>query len=134
MTSMMAADLAKLSLKDFIGLYNSDSLPEEFKHLTISDIVRIAENEEQNQEAGIPSNLGAGQNAALREGQDEPEDNIVVTNTVTRSFTWREKTPYSNNCNTPLLLWRANENSDATLSLAFGLYDQEFMDMKEEVL
>ena len=43
-----------------------------------------------------------------------------------RSFLWREDKPNSDKSNIPLLLWRGDENNQATLAWAFGLYDREF--------
>ena len=51
-----------------------------------------------------------------------------------KTFQWREKLPNSNNTNPPILLWRGDENCSSTVALAFGIYDEEFIDLKEEVM
>ena len=49
-----------------------------------------------------------------------------------KDLIWREAKPNSNDSNIPLLLWRGDENNQATLALAFGLYDQEFKKLQHE--
>lgn len=51
-----------------------------------------------------------------------------------KTFQWREKLPNSNNTNPPILLWRGDENCSSTVALAFGIYDEEFKELKDEVM
>ena len=108
---MNHSDLLKMSLKDYCELYRSGNLPDQFKNLTLNEIA-----------------IKAGEESA---SVDEEQYDIVLDHEQQeKSFQWREKFPNSNNTNVPLVLWRGDENNGATLALAFGLYDDEFSELK----
>ena len=87
----------------------------------MADIVKIADQEDPGHDE-------------IQVRFDELDPGQEGLERVERTFTWREEKPNSNNTNPPLLLWRGDENNDATISLAFGVYDQEFTDLKEEYM
>jgi hypothetical protein len=74
----------------------------------------------------------AGSPAQEQVRQQEQEGDIQVLEKQKKTFQWREKLPNSNNTNPPILLWRGDENSSATTTLAFGLYDDEFRELQSE--
>ena len=111
---MLPADLAQMSLVDFCDLYSSGNLPEEFKHLSLSDIVRLSE--EDNEQLGNLTSV-----VSYREVREESIEK--------KKFEWREKLPNSNNTNVPFVLLRGDENNEATVALSFGLYSSEFREL-----
>ena len=56
------------------------------------------------------------------------------TDVVEKAIQWRKKLPNSNLTNPPLLLWRGDENNDATVALALGLYEDEFSSIEHELI
>ena len=118
---MMSTKLSHMSLREICNLYKSGGFPESFKDLSLADIVKIADQEDPGHDE-------------IQVRFDELDPGQEGLERVERTFTWREEKPNSNNTNPPLLLWRGDENNDATISLAFGVYDQEFTDLKEEYM
>jgi hypothetical protein len=161
---MNSSELASMSLSDICELYKNGEFPPDLAHLTLSDIVELAKEEdiqkdvevnqggvenvreereepasdEAEEEASIQQNVEVNQGGLENDPEDlvhEPaSDEAAVIHEQERKFWWKEKKPNSNNTNVPLLLWRGDENNSATLSLAFGLYDEEFNNIENEVL
>ena len=161
---MNSSDLASMSLNDICEIYKKGDFPPDLAHLTLSDIVKIAEeeeniqrdvegnqgevenvpeegeelaseeaNEEENIQQDLQVNQGEIENAP-EEGEEPARNVAAVSNDQERKFWWKEKKPNSNNTNVPLLLWRGDENNSATIALAFGLYEEEFKNIENEVL
>ena len=161
---MNSSDLASMSLNDICEIYKKGDFPPDLAHLTLSDIIKIAEeeeniqrdvegnqgevenvpeegeelaseeaNEEENIQQDLQVNQGEIENAP-EEGEEPARNVAAVSNDQERKFWWKEKKPNSNNTNVPLLLWRGDENNSATIALAFGLYEEEFKNIENEVL
>lgn len=155
---MNSSELASMSLNDIFELYKNGEFPPDLAHLTLSDIVELAKEEDVEVNQGGVQNVCEGreepasdeveeeasiqQNVEVNQGglENDPEDLVhepasdeaAVNHEQERKFWWKEKKPNSNNTNVPLLLWRGDENNSATLSLAFGLYDEEFKNIENE--
>ena len=93
-----------MSLLEICELYNSGDLPEEFSKISLTELVNLADEEE----SAVLDSTG------------------TTTGTIAKKFTLREDIPNSNFTNVPLVLFRGDENNEATLSLVCGLYDEEF--------
>ena len=168
---MSHADLLNMNLKDFCDLFQNGNLPEQFSHMSLTEIVSAVTNQSDaekstDEEEPQPSQSGpqqernvlcdqqvraehqddelevsagphphqphgvAGSPAQEQVGQQEGD--VQVIEKQKKTFQWREKLPNSNNTNPPILLWRGDENSSATTSLAFGIYDEEFTELHNE--
>ena len=115
---MLPADLAKMTLSDYCALYSSGNLPEEFNHLSLSDIVRLSD---EDSESLVVPRGDITEVVATAEMEE--------SNTIEKKFEWREPLPNSNNTNVPLVLVRGDENNEATVGLCLGLYESEFKDL-----
>lgn len=129
---MLPSELAQMSLEDICELYASGSFPADLTHLTLGDIVNIADQEDQQNDSEDRNRAGVSASSTSR-------DELLASssdsqNKENKKFMWREEHPNSNNTNVPLLLWRGDENNDATLALAFGLYEEEFNDLENNEL
>ena len=113
---MNPSQLADMSLRDFCELYRTGNLSDQIKDMTLSEIVAKANEEASGKEVSTSGGLGCESS----EGE--------------KKFMWRESLPNSNDTNVPLLLWRGDENNEATLALAFGLYDSEFSQLEKDDL
>ena len=126
---MRPSELANMSLQDIFKLLASGNLQDNIllpsmENLSISDIVNMGDEEEVGQVVeDVFEDLGA-----------DHSEHEVELNTVIKVFSWREPLPNSNFTNAPLLLWRGDENSDATTTLAFGVYEEEFVELGQNEL
>jgi hypothetical protein len=121
MVAMLPADLeflAQTSLVEFCEMYSDGTIAEQYKHLSLSDIVRLSEelNTQQVSDGFVVE-------------EEAGNERTVET------FKWREKLPNSNNTNVPFVLLRGDENNDATVALSMELYSEELSELdNNEVL
>ena len=140
---MLASDLARMSLEEICDLYDQGRFPADLSSLSLSEIIKIADTEDVREdpnqaEASAGSQVSASPLVYVS-AQLSPSPQVSASisdrqDKVDKNFSWREKLPNSNNTNVPLLLWRADENNTATVTLAFGLYKEEFNDMEKKEL
>ena len=119
---MLPSDLAHLSVRNICDLYASGSFPEEFKNLTLRDLITEAV---RGEESGQPSvveeqHIVDSRQPSLEAGQTGPEEvqtgpesgrMSLETDRVqiqVKKVQWREKVPNCNNTNVPLFLWRGD--------------------------
>ena len=124
---MNSSDLASMSLNDICEIYKKGYFPPDLAHLTLSDIVKIAEEEENiqrdvegnqgevenvpeegeelaseeaNEEENIQQDLQVNQGEienAPEEGEEPARNVAAVSNDQERKFWWKEMKPNSNN-------------------------------------
>ena len=115
---MIPADLADMTLEEFCNLYSSGQLPHEFEDKSLKQIVlEAAQQRQQDQHEEQDQYQLDQEQSQLELEQVEVCDEIFTEKTMQ----WREKHPNSNLTNPPLLLWRGDENNDATVVCALGV-------------
>ena len=128
---MIPADLADMTLEEFCNLYSSGQLPHEFEDKSLKQIVlEAAQQRQQDQHEEQDQYQLDQEQSQLELEQVEVCDEIFTEKTMQ----WREKHPNSNLTNPPLLLWRGDENNDATVACALGVYEEEFSSIKNELI